>query len=61
MSAYLREIHLAGLNISYLEVMDFFFHLFSVSYGNILGHAIKAPVVKMNTENSDSERHDAIQ
>lgn len=49
--AYLCEIHLAVLKISYLELMDFF-HLVSVSYGNILGHAIKAPVVKMNTENS---------
>lgn len=36
------------------------FHLVSVSYGNNMGHAIQAPVVKMNTENSDSKRRDAI-
>lgn len=57
--AYLCEIHLAVLKISYLELMDLF-HLVSVSYGNIMGHAIQAPVVKMNTENSDSERRDVV-
>lgn len=50
--AYLCEIHLAVLKISSLELMDLF-HLVSVSYGDILGHAIMAPLVKMNTENSD--------
>ena len=40
--------------------MDFF-HLVYVLYGNILRHAIKALVVKMNAENSDRERCDAVQ
>jgi hypothetical protein len=50
----------AVLKISYLELLDLF-HLVSASYGNIMGLAIQAPVVKMNAENSDGERRDAVQ
>jgi hypothetical protein len=49
--AFLCEIHLAVLKISYLELMDLF-HLVSLSCGDILGH-VMTPVVMMNAENSD--------
>jgi hypothetical protein len=58
--AYLCEIYLAVLKVSHLELMNLF-HLVYVLYGNILGHAIKAPVVNMNIENSDSEWCDPVQ
>ena len=58
--AYLCEIYLAVLKIGYLELINLFCLVY-VLYGNILGHAIKAPVVNMNTENSDSEQCDAVQ
>jgi len=51
---------LAVLKIGYLELINLFCLVY-VLYGNILGHAIKAPVVNMNTENSDSEQCDAVQ